>query len=484
MYLRLLLLSGVVCVLLGSVFAAPATGPLRVLASNPRYFTDGSGKAIYLTGSHTWCNFATAQGKSDPPLAFDFNAYLDFLASHNHNFFRGWIWELAYSDEGFNTNGLFRWSPHPWLRTGPGDATDGKPKFDLTRFNSDFFDRIRSRAKAAGERGFYVSIMLFQGYGVQFNRNPVDGYPLDGRNNINGVDGGAKTAAHTLEYPDVTAVQDAYVRRLIDTVDDLDNVLFEISNESGSYSTAWQHHMIDLIHRYEAQKPKQHPVGMTYEWSGGTNEELFNSPADWISPCESGGYGDLLDPPAADGRKVIINDTDHSFYFTKLLSAGPVAQQSWVWRNLTRGNQTLFMDPYLARWEKRNNPIGINPQDAAFGLSPDPYWETLRNALGRARSYATKVDLARMTPQNALSSTAYCLADPGHEYLVYQPNPDSAFTVNLAAGTYTFEWYDPSKGTVASRGRLTTDAGSRSYAAPFSGDAVLYITDKPPTAPE
>ena len=41
-----------------------------------------------------------------------------------------------------------------------------------------------------------------------------------------------------------------------------------------------------------------------------------------------------------------------------------------------RGNQTLFMDPYLARWNKRNNPIGINPQDAAFGLSPDPYWET------------------------------------------------------------------------------------------------------------
>src|ERR1700689_1311002 len=29
-------------------------GPLRVLKTNPRYFTDGSGKAILLTGSHTW----------------------------------------------------------------------------------------------------------------------------------------------------------------------------------------------------------------------------------------------------------------------------------------------------------------------------------------------------------------------------------------------------------------------------------------------
>jgi len=75
--------------------AAPATGPLRVLRSNPRYFTDGSGRAIYLTGSHTWCNFATDQGKNDPPAAFDFSSYLDFLAAHNHNFFRGWVWDLA-----------------------------------------------------------------------------------------------------------------------------------------------------------------------------------------------------------------------------------------------------------------------------------------------------------------------------------------------------------------------------------------------------
>ena len=243
------------------LFAAPATGPLRVLRSNPRYFSDGSGKAVYLTGSHTWCNFATDQGKNDPPAGFDFNAYLDFLAAHNHNFFRGWVWDLAWSNEGGNPNGLFRWSPHPWLRTGPGKATDGKPKFDLDQFNQAFFDRIRSRTIAARDRGIYVSIMLFQGYGVQFNRNAKDGFPLDGRNNINGVDAGTGHAANTLEKAAVTARQDAYVKKVIDAVNDLDNVLYEISNESGVYATAWQYHMIDLIHKYEASKAKQHPGG-------------------------------------------------------------------------------------------------------------------------------------------------------------------------------------------------------------------------------
>ena len=35
---------------------SPATGPLRVHPTNPRYFTDDGNKAIYLTGSHTWSN--------------------------------------------------------------------------------------------------------------------------------------------------------------------------------------------------------------------------------------------------------------------------------------------------------------------------------------------------------------------------------------------------------------------------------------------
>src|SRR5262249_3563482 len=34
----------------------PAKGPLRVCQPNPRYFADSTGKAVYLTGSHTWNN--------------------------------------------------------------------------------------------------------------------------------------------------------------------------------------------------------------------------------------------------------------------------------------------------------------------------------------------------------------------------------------------------------------------------------------------
>ena len=36
-------------------------GPLRVHPTNPRYFSDGSGKAVYLTRSHTWTNLLLGQ---------------------------------------------------------------------------------------------------------------------------------------------------------------------------------------------------------------------------------------------------------------------------------------------------------------------------------------------------------------------------------------------------------------------------------------
>jgi len=53
--------------------------PLTVHPSNPRYFTDGSGKAVYLTGSHTWNNLQHNQGYP----SVDYDEYLDFLQEYN-----------------------------------------------------------------------------------------------------------------------------------------------------------------------------------------------------------------------------------------------------------------------------------------------------------------------------------------------------------------------------------------------------------------
>lgn len=456
--------------------SAPATGPLRVLATNPRYFTDGSGKAICLTGSHTWNNLVEiTRPPSNPNPVVDYGSFLAFLKSHHHNFFRLWTWESAAE---MDSSGAikYQYSPLPYQRPGPGAALDGRPKFDLDLFNQAYFDRVRERVIAARDSGMYVSIMLFQGFSLNSkgHDDPWTGHPFNAHNNINGIDGdpngtGAGLATHSLSLPAVTTLQEAYIRKVIDGVNDLDNVLYEITNEDeGSpQNTAWQVHLINFIKAYEAGKPKQHPVGMTVQWPNGSNVALFSSGADWISPNDTDGY--QTDPPAADGAKVIINDTDHSFYYISLQKAGLPAQRAWAWENLTRGSQTLFMDPYLDP-----TPWYVTTRNHPSGNKPDPYWDTLRDAMGDAHVYADRMNLAAMTPQNALSSTTFCLANPGAEYLVYQPGT-GAFTVNLQAGVYHYEWFNPVNHTMVSAGTFTAVAGNRSFTPPFNGEAVLYL---------
>ena len=261
-------------------------GPLRVLSANPRYFTDASGKAIYLAGFHN-TNFQTYY-ISDGSPPWDYNKYLNLLRQNNNNYIRLWIWEHA------------GWSPLPYNRPGPGTTGDGQRKFDLNSLNQSFFDQLRSHVIAAGNRGIYVSIMLFGGWSVNSSfysaANDVwEAHPFNAANNINGINGdlngnGDGEETHTLANTAVTAIQDAYVRKVIDTVNDLDNVLFEKSNESRSSSRDWQYHMVNLIHSHEAGKAKQHAVGVTASFDGfsggsGDNGWLFASPAEWISPA-------------------------------------------------------------------------------------------------------------------------------------------------------------------------------------------------------
>jgi hypothetical protein len=69
--------------------------------SHPCYFTDGSGRAVYLTGSQTWNNLVD-MGRDDPPEAFDFDVYLGFLRRHGHNFIRLWAWDSVTWDTRAN----------------------------------------------------------------------------------------------------------------------------------------------------------------------------------------------------------------------------------------------------------------------------------------------------------------------------------------------------------------------------------------------
>jgi len=443
-----------------AVQAEPTNGPLRVCPDNPRYFAGADGKAVLLTGSHVWYNLPD-MGPTDPPGPFDYDAYLKWMKQLNHNFMRMWAWEMMQWDTRGNNPKIrnetttFYVRPHPWLRTGPGDALDGKPKFDLTKFDPAYFRRLSDRVDAARKQGIYVSIMLFEGWAMQRVENGWKLHPFHPQNNINGLDGdlngdGKGLEVHELAVADVTETQKAYIRKVIDTVNQFDNVLYEISNENHPESTPWQYAMIRYIKEYEKGKPAQHPVGMTFQFQGGKNQDLFESPADWISPNPEGGYRD--NPPAADGRKVIVNDTDHLW--------GIGGNQAWVWKSFTRGLNPIFMDPY----------DGI-----VLGSKFDPNFEPVRRSMGYALQFARRLDLNKCEPMGELSTTGYCLANPEKQYLVFQGDAGKSVELKLEQGQYGFEWFDTGSGNIVAKGQIRADKDRTLLPNPVSAQAVLYV---------
>jgi hypothetical protein len=440
-----------------------ARGPLRVHPTNPRYFTDGTGKAVYLTGAHTWNNLVDME-KPGTPSPFDFDGYLGFLERHHHNFIRLWAWDSMTWDTRANgrlgKDFVHAVAPLPWTRTGPGNAADGKPKFDLTKFDDEYFQRLRSRVNAAGRRGIYVSVMLFEGWGLfHANRGRAapagwawQMHPFHPANNVNQIDAGKpgeklNGAVHSLTHPAVNKLQEAYIHRVVDTVNDLDNVLYEVINEGGE--PKWDWWVVKTIQDYERTKPKQHPVGIT----GHGAERLASmlaSPADWISPGRADGYAD--DPPAWEGKKVSLLDTDHIW--------GVGGNPAWVWKSFLRGHNPLFMDPY---------------DGSVLGKPGDQQWEPIRRAMGHARRLAAQIDLSAVRPRDELVSTRYCLANPGLDYIVFVPQGrEVTLDLSAADGVLQVEWLHATEAAAAPRSTIA-GGSKRVFKSPVGADAVLHV---------
>ena len=430
------------------------------------YFTNAEGRQVYLAGIHTW------PASQDRGPAFDWPGFLALQERIGGNFIR--MWGIDGEDD-HSVRGPT--SPLPYAR-----AADGR--FDLLRFDAAFFDRIRGRAIEAGERGMYVSQMLFNGWGLQFGepRNPFDASPWKAGNNVNGIDGdprgtGKGADVQTLKDPAVTAIQEAYVRAVLDALNDLPNVLFEISNEAANTDEAWawQNHMLGVAKRHDGVRGLRHPVGLTAAaaWMGdraGIDARLAGSAADWTSPD---GLRHEADPPPATGAKVSIVDTDHIW---------GIGGQSldWVWRTFTRGHNILSMDslrtPDLAG---RSVRYDTTPEQAAAE-------DAAREGIRQTRAVAAMLDLRGMRSRGELSSTGFALADPADgDFVVYAPE-GGGFTLDLsgtAGKRLAVGWVDAEAGTVAEGGAVEGGNASQSFAAPAGRATALVLRPSEPMPP-
>jgi len=467
---------------------AKINGPLRQ-SRNPNYFEDASGNPLILCGSQTW-NTLQDWGSNGTVQKLDFNAFVSFLKAHNHNFTLLWSVELPKFHNLPTTETSppdITVSPFPWKRTGPGLATDGGLKFDLTKFNQAYFDQLRARVQALNSAGIYAGVYLFSAEWLLRFRSATDGYPFSGDNNVNGVDDGYRgesnattVAAITMTAPNtITDFQDAFVKKTVNTLNDLPNVLWIVSQEAPESSAWWNNHLISFIRAYEKGKRYQHPIGFGTFDNNANDPTIYNTNADWVAPTAR------ISPVRSCGTgkptcKVNINDSDHSYW--ECWNDSPQENRNYVWQNFTNGNQVLFMDPYLVYYPRQKRNMVDAPING-IGHAPDARWDNFRNNLGYILKYSRKLNLDKVTPQKDISSTGYCLAQiaaTGAEYLVYAPS-GGQFTVDLSAmpsqRKLAVEWFNPATGTTTSQSPIAAGSSSQQFSPPFSGDAVLYLVD-------
>jgi hypothetical protein len=174
-------------------------------------------------------------------------------------------------------------------------------------------------------------VELFDGNNVTSARcgttSPTgDGFPLTGVNNINGIDDGytsgacgvgAFTMLNATTNPNLVAIQDAYVKKMVDSLNDLPNIIWEVAEElpgtsfasgcqgyaGASSMTFWAPHIFELLKTYEgggmcnsctgtptfSAKPAKHLVGVgSMNFNDRLPPEgdgvLYLSNANWIAP--------------------------------------------------------------------------------------------------------------------------------------------------------------------------------------------------------
>ena len=469
--------------------------PASTVQPGSNYFVvkGTTGPGIMLNGSHTWADYQD-QGNNGATVALDFTAFVNFLKTHNQNatilqkndlfqycgFGSGGVWIVA-SDP---TNS-------PWQRTGPGTASDGGLKFDLTKFNQPYFDQLHARVLQLQQNGIYAILEIFDGRNITVQRcgttSPTgDGYPGTGVNNINGIDDGYSSGSNgpNSMIGSVLPWQQAYMQKAVDTVNDLPNVLYEPCKEAPD--DTWCRNMINAIHTYQNAKPNQHPVlypalnGLPSDSAEiNSNAGLFAGSSrtiNGVNPCGTG----------IPTCKVNLNDSDHSYTMPSIKTDGALLNRNFVWENFTSGaGGIMFQDPYLMFWSASSRNLCDNGVPPAHGQCTvlDPYWEPLRNNLGYATILSQKLNLTVMS-SNSLASTSWCLADNsaiGSQFVVYAPNGGS-FTVDLSAQagrTINYQWLDPTNGSYSAIATVAGGNSAQPFTSPWgsSYDAVLYLVD-------
>ncbi len=266
------MINKILCVIILLSLTALAQ-PLALHPENPHYFLFRGKPTILITSGEHYGAVVN--------LEVDYVKYLDTLAQDKLNLTRAF---LAYREQpgafGIKDNILAPKQDKfiaPWARSNVPGYFDGGNKFDLTKWDEKYFARLKDFAAQAAKRGIVIEANLFSNY---YGDNSWFTHPFYFKNNINNVGNCKWDEAETLQHSDLTAAQEAYVRKVVTELKDFDNVYYEICNEpyaAAGVSDEWQRRIATVI--VETEKNFKHKHLISQNISNGKQKITNPNPA-------------------------------------------------------------------------------------------------------------------------------------------------------------------------------------------------------------
>jgi hypothetical protein len=379
------------------------------------------------------------------------------------------------------------WPPFyevPWARSGEGTSWLGLSKYDLTKYNPWYFNRLRRFADLSEQKGL---LLINQHY---FQHNILEAgahwaeYAWRSANNINHTGfpepppyADRKRIFMAEMFYDVNdpvrrPLHEAFIRHQLDNFADGGNAIHLIGEEYTGplhFAQFW----LDTVAAWEkANANSRAIVGASF--TKDVQDAILEDPA--RSPVV-----DVID------MRQWWYTSDGGFYDPKGGENLAPRQHSRSWRGgRSRSGDSNFKQvrDYRRRWPEKaivgefggSDPWLLILAGASMAPIAPPDDDRLLAAIPRMQPYE---------PAAGLGDGVYALADPGHDYLVYATN-GGPIALDLTAGTangdgsgsaYAAVWIDPRTGR-STFNPEPVPAGPATLQPPSDAFRIVWLTNR------
>ncbi|HSV13306.1 MAG TPA: DUF6298 domain-containing protein [Tepidisphaeraceae bacterium] len=393
------------------------------------------------------------------------------------------------------------WAPFyemPWARSGQAKAWDGLSRFDLTRFNPWYFDRVREFESLCEQRGLLLYHNLYNTHNVlEIGPHWID-YPPRPANCVNenglpeppplepGNHLHVANAFYDADNEKLRALHRAFIFHSLDELAASPNVIFSLSAQFAG-PLKFQQFFQDTVADWQQQHAGR-PVRIALVTSKDMTDAILADPvrAKQVAVIDMRYWqyrpdGSLWAPHGGQNlafREMIAKD------FGKMGDAPPPTTPAQLYRQV-REYRDRYPDKAIVAWNGGVGPVPILMAGGAQALMRNP---SAGHGQGRSvdrtpldafvREHLAPV-LMTMTPVDGVVENGtenWCLADGGRAHLLlFSPRGATLkFAVDVGDG-FRGVWFEASRGETHTVDDAIDARAGVTVAKPGDGNWVLFL---------